>query len=263
MSDDAVLRRAAATANVEARAGANRRFGDADFDGWVGSWLATLPAGRVLDLCCGTGNQLVLYAARDDCRELTGVDISPESLDVAGRRLSEIGAADRATLLCVGLDETFRTSPVADATFDLVSCFYGLYYAADPAAVLAAATDRLAPGGHIAVVGPYGANNRTLFDLLSRHLTLPDLVVRSATTFMEHEVAPALERRLALRRETFVNRISYPDASALLDYWRASTFYEPDCEDAVAADIAQHFRRHDAFVVEKHVMAAIGKLETR
>ncbi len=259
MSDEGVLRKATLTGGVEARAIANRRFGAADFDGWVNVWLNALPVGRVLDLCCGTGNQLVLYASRPDCRELTGVDISAESLEVARRRLLDINENGASQLHCLSMDDAFKAPPISNAEFDLISCFYGLYYAASAGRVLTAAASRLAPGGIIAVVGPYGRNNASLFDLLGRHLELPSLVVTSSTTFMEDEVVPALERNLSVRRETFVNHVRYPSPDAVMDYWRASTFHDPSCEAAVARDIDAHFRRSGEFIVEKHVMAAIGE----
>lgn len=259
MNDDLVLRKATSTDGVETRANANRQFGDADFDGWVHSWLDELPAARVLDLCCGTGNQLVLYGSRPDCRELTGVDISTESLEVARRRLLEIGGNVNVELHGLSIDDSFEPNPINDTTFDLISCFYGLYYAASAARVIAGAASRLAPGGVIAVVGPYGRNNASLFDLLGRHLDLPELVVRSATTFMEHEVLPELEQHLNVRQETFVNRVHYPSQDAVMEYWRASTFHDVTCEAAVATDIEAHFQQNEKFTVEKHVMAVIGE----
>ena len=83
MSDETFVERATSTDWVEKRSGVNRKLSDADFDQWVHSWLDCLPAESVLDLYWGTGNQLVLYAKREDCRNITGVDLSRASLNTA------------------------------------------------------------------------------------------------------------------------------------------------------------------------------------
>ena len=57
------------------------------------------------------------------------------------------------------------------------------------------------------MVGPHGANNRALFDLLSRHYKLPQAVLSSAQEFMSEIVLPAVERRLEVEKHTFVNPV--------------------------------------------------------
>lgn len=260
MTGDRVRHRATLAAGTSARSAANRRFGDADFDGWVRGWLDALPAGRVLDLCCGTGNQLVLYASRPECRRLVGVDLSAEALAIAGERLERARTSAQYALIEAELDTAFAEPALEGQAFDTVSCFYGLYYARDPASVLRSAHEHLAPGGAIVVVGPYGDNNASLFELLQRHFELPPLVLSSAGGFMTGDVVPALrETGAAVTAEKFVNRVRYPDAESLMQYWRASTFYEPAHEAGIARDLDAHFAAHGEFVIEKHVMAAIAR----
>ncbi len=249
--------RALDSASLVTRADGNKRFGEADFDAWVQAILNELSFASALDICCGTGNQLVLYAARPGVTHLVGIDLSADSLARARARLEALGAA--CALVEVAMEEAFAEPAVAGRRFDLVSCCYGLYYARDPGQTLGHMIARLTDGGAALVVGPYGDNNAALFTLLQRHFPLPPLVLSSATTFMEETVLPIMRQRLGLEVRTFVNRVRYPSAAALLDYWRASTFFSAPHEGAVARDIAAHFERHEAFVVEKHVMAAIGR----
>ena len=67
------------------------------------------PGGKVLDIGCGTGTHLAVYA--DTSAELYGVDLSPSMLAHATARLG-----DRAGLLVADA----RALPFPDATFDLV-----------------------------------------------------------------------------------------------------------------------------------------------
>ena len=250
--------RATRAESLDVRAGDNARYGSGDFDGWSRGLIENLKFASVVELACGTGNQLCIYAKRPGMTRLVGVDLSGKALAQAGERLKQLGASARISLLELPLDDAPRAKDLSTETFDLVSCFYGLYYAADPGKVLEGFIDRLTENGSVIVVGPHGKNNATLFDILERHTRLPDLVVYSATTFMNEAVMPVLRRRLNCRIETFVNPVIYPDTDAVMRYWKASTFYDAKVERAVRDDIDAAVRRDGRFVIEKHVMAAIG-----
>lgn len=246
------------SANLTTRAESNRRFAGADFEAWVRELLDSIDFTRVLDLCCGTGNQLVLYAARPGIEQLVGVDVSASALARAEERLVEMGSAGSAVLECVAIDDAFARPSLNAARFDLAACFYGLYYASDPVAVLDATIDRIDEHGTVLIVGPWGENNASLFGLLERHYALPENVLSSAQTFMNETVLPTIARRLDLETHRFFNPIRFPDSAAVLDYWRASTFFEPAVEAEVTRDVEAHVAAHGNFVLEKHVLAAIG-----
>ena len=245
--------------NLANRAGANRMFAKNDFNKWVEGTLGKLSPASVLDVCCGTGNQLVLYAARPAIDRLVGVDVSREALDAARARLDNTATQARISLIDIRMEEMFAHPGIKDEHFDVISCFYGLYYAIDTTLVLNEMIDRLADGGSIVIAGPYGGNNAGLFSLLEKHFKLPGLVVRSATTFMKEEVYPALKRRCEVEESVFVNSIVYPDAASLMKYWKSSTFYKPEYETAVRKDIESHFLNNAEFSVEKHVLAYMAR----
>lgn len=249
---------AVSSTNLSGRIDANTRYAGADFDGWVRGLINTLPGRHVLDMCCGTGNQMIIHAARPECETLVGVDRSTDSLATARQRVGETGFRGTLDLLDVPMDGAFEQDALSGRMFDQISCCYGLYYADDPIGLLDGMLAHLSPGGGVLIVGPWGDNNKSLFDLLRRHITLPPLVERSATTFMTEEVQAHLDGRAAIRIETFVNPVSYPDLDSVLTYWRKTTFYDADKEPAFRRDLESHFATSDAFVVEKHVMGLIA-----
>ena len=103
-----------------------------------------LPFPRVLDFGCGIGNATrFLEESFPDC-EVTGVDVSPASLDIARR-----SASPAARFLVMNGE----TVPAADGQFGLafVSCVLHHVDAARHAAVLAELRRVLAPGGLLAV----------------------------------------------------------------------------------------------------------------
>lgn len=251
---------AVASGNLVGRAEANKRFGMADFDGWLKGIVDGLAFSTALDLCCGTGNQLVLYAARPGVRRLVGADLSRESLDAARDRVNATGFGGELVLEAVAMEEAFTRPTVAAYRFDLVSCCYGLYYSTDVFRTLDDILAHLSPGGALFVVGPYGANNARFFDLLQRHFTLPELVLRSATSFMGKEVAPYLKALAEVTKYTFVNPVAFSDPEAVMAYWRKTTFFDDRHEAGVRRDLEAHFTESDTFVIEKHVMAYIARV---
>jgi 2-polyprenyl-6-hydroxyphenyl methylase/3-demethylubiquinone-9 3-methyltransferase len=104
------------------------------------------PGGRVLDIGCGTGFLLERLAERGFTG--VGVDLSPESVEIARARLAEIGAADRLSA------EVGSAYDPPDGPFDLVTVTDVLEHLEDPRACLTAARERLAPGGVVVVSTP-------------------------------------------------------------------------------------------------------------
>jgi len=249
---------AVSSTNLSGRIDANRRFAGADFEGWTRELIGQIPGRRVLDLCCVTGNKLVIHAARPECEVLVGIDRSGESLATAKTRIAATGYQGSLDLLEIPMDGALEHSSVSGQVFDQISCCYGLYYAQNVEALLDSMLSHLVPGGAILIVGPWGENNKSLFDMLRRYITLPPLVERSATTFMTEEVQSHLGERAKVRTETFVNPVSYPDVDAVLEYWRKTTFHEPSKESSIRSDLETHFASADTFVVEKHVMGLIA-----
>ncbi len=257
--DKKLSRRAIDSQGLQGRNEANRQFGSSDFPGWVRGVLQSLSFSSVVDICCGTGDQLVLYKDRPELERLVGVDLSEDSLKIARERLNEKADASQTSLLAEQMDKVFSSTDLADKKFDLISCFYGLYYSNDTARLLREFVEHLNPGGSILVVGPYGENNRSLFQLLEKHIAIPELVTHSSTIFMTGDVLPTLQNCLDVHTETFVNSIRYPSVESVIEYWRASTFYDETREEDVIGDLKAHFERADEFTVTKHVMAAIGR----
>jgi 2-polyprenyl-6-hydroxyphenyl methylase/3-demethylubiquinone-9 3-methyltransferase len=106
---------------------------------------------RVLDVGCGTGFLLEQLAGRG-FRGI-GVDLSPESVEHANRRLSEIGAADRLTAMVGSAYEP------PEGPFDLIALTDVLEHLEDPRRCLAALRAQLAPDGLLVISTP---NRRSL-----------------------------------------------------------------------------------------------------
>ncbi len=102
---------------------------------------------RILDLGCGSG--LMGACARAKARALTGIDLSPEMIELARAR----GIYDRLEVA-----EITAWLDGGGEAFDLILCCDSLIYFGALEPVMTAAAARLAPGGHFAVSMERGAH---------------------------------------------------------------------------------------------------------
>ncbi len=105
---------------------------------------ADLEPGTVLDVACGEGRNAIWLAERG--WRATGADFSSVALEKA-RRLAASRGVDVEWL------EVDVRRWVPDRAFDLVAIFYLQLPSADRRRVYRTFADRVAPGGHLLVVG--------------------------------------------------------------------------------------------------------------
>jgi demethylmenaquinone methyltransferase/2-methoxy-6-polyprenyl-1,4-benzoquinol methylase len=106
------------------------------------SRLEARPADSVLDVACGTGAVAVEVERQHGCR-VTGVDQSPEMLEIARRRLG-----DRVELVVARAEAL----PFEDATYDGLTFTYLLRYVDDPAATMRELARVVRPGARVAML---------------------------------------------------------------------------------------------------------------
>jgi demethylmenaquinone methyltransferase / 2-methoxy-6-polyprenyl-1,4-benzoquinol methylase len=104
------------------------------------SRIEAAPTDSVLDVACGTGAVALELVRRFGC-EVTGVDQSPEMLEIARRRAGE---------QLVLLEARAEALPFADATYDGLTFTYLLRYVDDPATTLVELARVVRPGGCVA-----------------------------------------------------------------------------------------------------------------
>jgi ubiquinone/menaquinone biosynthesis C-methylase UbiE len=108
-------------------------------------FLANHQAGRVIDLGCGTGTNVITLAQHE--WQVTGIDFAPRAVELAKRKLqkanitAQVWVGDVTRL--VGIDGPF------DLALD-IGCFHGI---TDRTAYLASLNRILTPGGHWLIYG--------------------------------------------------------------------------------------------------------------
>jgi len=137
------------------------------------------PGGNVLDVCCGTGASALPAAERvGPLGSVVGVDLSEAVLERARAKAAEAGLGNAEFVVgdLTDLD-------LAGATFDLVVCVLGLYFASELPTAAADLWSRVRPGGTVAIT-TWGARSlepaqSLYFEAVAEER--PDLDLRGST----------------------------------------------------------------------------------
>jgi ubiquinone/menaquinone biosynthesis C-methylase UbiE len=225
---------------------------------WIFERMPIRPQDRVLELCCGTGGQTLKFLdLLGESGRIVALDVSRDALDTLASKSGR--NSQKLVLVEAGLDNfspALRNAHLHPPAFDLVFCAYGLYYSTDARRTLDQARSWLKPEGRMVVVGPFGPNNRPLFDLVrASGATIPEAVVSSSERFMSETVLPWGGQNFeSVSAHTMTNRVRWSTPERVLNYWQNTTFYDPKKRATFEALLRSHFAEHGEFVNPKWVM---------
>ncbi|MEM6552767.1 MAG: class I SAM-dependent methyltransferase [Planctomycetota bacterium] len=137
--------------------------GFADFPAWAGK--------RVLEVGCGIGTDTMSFAQAG--ADVTAVDLSEASIELAQRRASVYGMTDRVRF--VRGDAEQLGTLVGDTGFDLVYSFGVIHHTPNPGAVLEQARRIIRPGGTLKVMVYHRYATKVLGILAGRGFRVWDL----------------------------------------------------------------------------------------
>ena len=121
--------------------------------------LAPPPGGRVLEIACGTGRNLIAAARRAPGAHFYGFDISTAMLDTARRQVRK-AALDKSIRVAHGDATDFSPERLFGApAFDRIFISYALSMIPPWRAALQQALGALAPGGRLLIVD-FGTQSR-------------------------------------------------------------------------------------------------------
>jgi SAM-dependent methyltransferase len=166
---------------------------------------------RLLDIGCGGGFALLLAARRRAV--VSGLDATPELLDVARERVPD------AHLTVGDVDDPL---PYDDASFDVVTSFNAIQYAADAVAAVKNLAQVTKPGGHVALLvwGPAEhCESGVMFQELGKILPPAPPAAPGAVAWSEDGSLQQLAARAGLTAVTVAdvaNPLIYPDLATAI-----------------------------------------------
>lgn len=235
---------------LQVRMAANRQS-SSNFDDWcLQQWPENLPEGDVLDLGCGTGKQVRLFAPLlPTGARFHALDLSPDSL----HELAPFQASNPKVQLHQG---SFDQLPplLAGSKFALVYSAYALYYTQDLSKLLTAISNMLLPGGRFWLIGPAPGNNRAFLDILEAQYPT-DAFLRHVSEGFAQEVrdkATALGLH-AVRSERLENEIRYESPAAFMAYLKNTLYYQSGHDAAILKGLQENSAPDGSFTVTKCV----------
>ena len=223
-----------------------------NLSGWMCDAAGVGPGRHVLDLACGPGPLATLAAerVRPDGR-VVATDLSPDMVAITARKKQRLGLDNLEVL---EMDMQALTFP--DASFDAVTCRFGLMFCPDPVRGAAEARRVLRPGGRIAIaVWDVPAKNpffTAVSGVLGEFVAMPPPDPTAPGVFrlappgeLERVVAAAGFSHIVI--ETRPLMLSY---ASLDEYWQIQTELAAPLRAAIAALSADDIARLKVKVFE-------------
>jgi ubiquinone/menaquinone biosynthesis C-methylase UbiE len=237
------------TSDLLTRIDIHQRFGSRDIDAWMLELLDPPAGARILDVGCGAGKQcFMFYKHLAGQAEIVGGDVSAELLAKAREESERLAYA----ITFQDLDFNARF-PFEDGRFDLVSCCFAIYYAADPALTVREMHRILRGEGRLFTTGPLPDNKRLFYDII-REATGRPIPPMPGSSRYGSEILSTIRAVFAeVEVHVFENPLTFREVEPFLDYTRASLsedrklwgsfFQGSDDFERVMAQIAEVSRR--------------------
>ena len=206
------------TSDLLQRIDIHQKYGSRDIDEWMLGLLQPAAGSRILDVGCGAGKQCLTYHRYLKGKaKIIGGDVSPDLLSQARRAAKEAGA--KVDFQTLDFNQQF---PYPDADFDLVSCCFAIYYAADPSLTVGEMHRVLRPGGRLFTTGPMPENKRLFYEVIHDATQRPIPPMPGSSRYASAILTAIRERFAEVRVEVFENPLVFETVEPFLAYTRAS-----------------------------------------
>lgn len=204
--------------DLQTRIAIHDKYGSRDIDAWMLERLRPAKEWRILDVACGGGKQLqAFHRFLEGKATLVGVDISRSLLDQA-RSLND-GLGNPFTLREMDFNAEF---PFDEGSFDLVSCCFAVYYAADAAFTLRQMHRVLRPAGRLFTTGPMPDNKRVFYEIIREASGRPIPPMPGSSRYASEILQEIRGLFAKVEVHVFENPLVFEELPPFLDYTRAS-----------------------------------------
>jgi cyclopropane fatty-acyl-phospholipid synthase-like methyltransferase len=238
------------------RAALNANNAAVSLEQWWWSLLPRKSYGSVLDIGCGLGKQMFFLADALPAAEITGFDISPDSVESVNRRVAKEGHGTRMRALQLGLDTCLESLPKQG--YDLIVSAYAIYYAKDVPGLLKGLRGCLKPGG-LAIIMGYGAgSNDELYALINASATKPgDKLERVEDYLSPGEVDGLRSSYAKVTTERLANHVTFTSTADVLSWWRNHNSYRAAVDADVERLLDEKIAASGRFELAKNVFAVM------
>jgi len=204
--------------DLATRINIHEEYGARNIDDWMLDLLQIPKGSRILDVACGAGKQLkAFHDYLDGDAEITGVDISQELLAEANKLNQSLGGI--LTIKELDFNQPF---PLENDQYDLLSCCFAIYYAADIPFTIREMHRVLKPGGRLFTTGPMLENKQLFYDIITEATgkTIPPM---PGSSRYSSEILDSIRSTFShVELHRFENPLTFKGIRPFLDYTRAS-----------------------------------------
>ena len=141
---------------------------------------------RILDIACGTGNQLIANRAQFPHMEMTGCDLSPGMLEVARTKSAEVRWVEASLV----------ELPFASQSYDYITCQFAFHHVKDQPQGLREIARVISPEGRFVMenISPHHMRESLLYQ------TFPEALAQDLEDFMAPEEITIQLERIGFKR---------------------------------------------------------------
>lgn len=204
--------------DLQTRIDIHNQYGGKDIDKWMLEVLKPEKGIKILDVGCGAGKLCFSFDdyLKGDC-EITGGDLSEELLTRARQENQKKEAGIEFRHLDFNQPFDFP-----DGTFDLVSCSFAIYYAANIPFTIKEMHRVLKSGGRLFTTGPMPENKQIFYDII-HSATQQEIPPMPGSSRYNSEILSAIKNEFTkVDVQIFENPLTFTSAEPFLSYTRAS-----------------------------------------
>lgn len=204
--------------DLETRIDIHNQYGGRDIDAWMLEILQPERGSRILDVGCGAGKQLrSFYEYLEGEAKITGGDVSAELLNQARQLNQELGGA----LSIIELDFN-KPFPEQLIEFDLISCCFAIYYAADIPFTIGEMHRVSVPGGKLFTTGPMPENKQLFYDIIQEATGKKIPPMPGSSRYASEIFSTIQEMFQDTEIHIFENPLTFDSTEPFIAYTRAS-----------------------------------------
>jgi ubiquinone/menaquinone biosynthesis C-methylase UbiE len=206
------------TNDLQTRIDIHSRFGSRNIDEWMLEIIKPQKGSTILDVGCGSGKQCFgFFDYLHGQADITGGDVSTDLLNQA----RDLNARTENQIKFIDLDFN-KTFPLESELFDLESCCFAIYYAADIPFTISEMHRVLKPGGRLFTSGPMPANKQIFYDII-REATGKTIPPMPGSSRYSTEIYGTIGKLFSsVETHIFENPLTFEAAEPFIAYTRAS-----------------------------------------
>jgi len=238
------------------RISTHKKYSLKDINKWIFNKVAPLEGENLLDIGCGTGEQLIKLSKKlGNKSTIFGIDASSESLKIINDKCKNFGISN-VTTIKGNMDEIDNLLLHDD--FDIIISCFALYYSKNIPKLIANLKTKLKKDGRFFVCGPMKGNNVELMEFQSK---ISSTIPKKINYPMTETILPELQKNFqAISKIYFENPIKFPNSSSLIEYWKSYILYDPTIENKFREQIKNYFDIKTEFITTKRVIGIHAKM---